>query len=62
MEKECSHGVEWDVPCAECEMVSLDETISHAAKTLYSARIRKINVQNTIDAQRAALNDAASTA
>jgi len=58
MEKQCSHGVEWDVHCAECEMVSLDETIFHAGKALALAKATKIEVQALINAQREALSDA----
>ena len=41
MEKECSHGVEWDIPCLDCELVSLNETIFHSGKALTAAKARK---------------------
>lgn len=49
MDKECSHGVEWDVPCPSCELVSLNETIFHAEKSLCLAESRKVEVLKLIE-------------
>ncbi len=58
MEKECSHGVEFDVPCFECEMVSLDDSISYHGKSLESAKSRRVEVLQLIEEQKQLLNEA----
>ena len=58
MDNECSHGVKWDISCFDCEIVGLNETISHSSTTLANAKARKIAVQAMIDAQRKLVSDA----
>lgn len=59
MKNECSHGVEWDIDCLKCELVGLNETISHSGKQLVTAANRKIEVLELIEEQHRNLNEAA---
>ena len=58
MDKECGHGIEWDIHCPDCELVSLNETIFHAGKALARAESRKIEVLKLIKEQDRILNEA----
>lgn len=55
--KECSHGAELDIPCLECELVSLDETIFSSGIALSEAINRQLEVVKLIKEQKQELND-----
>ncbi len=58
MEEECSHGVEFDIPCDQCELISLDDSIFHHGKSLELAKIRRVEVLALIEEQKHLLNEA----